>query len=149
MTVSDALTAVLAVAVLVHVARGIGRGPLAILGRRLTGSLPLRPLGSESGAERWFAGGGVLGFAGLGIATLFSRAVGYPVSAVGMLFVSYAGLQVLLDRRGAARAFARRAWSEFGMTIPNPVLSMRAIGGAMSLIGLFGAAVFAAQVFAS
>jgi hypothetical protein len=147
MTVSDAIPYVLAAVALVIVARAIGRRPLAILGRRLTGSQPLRPLGSEPGAERWFAGGGLLVFAGLGVAALLSRAVGYSISAVGLLLVSYAGVLILLDRRGAARAFARRAWSDFDMSVPNPVLSMRVIGGGMILVGIGGAAIVMAQVF--
>jgi hypothetical protein len=147
MTASDVITGVLAAAILVYVVRKIGHGPLGILGRRLTGSLPLRPLGYEPGAERWFAGGGVLVLAGLGVAALSARAVGYPIAAVGMLLVSYAGVLIVLDRRGAARAFAHRAWGEFGMSVPNPVLSMRFIGGVMVLMGIFGAAIFLAQLF--
>ena len=147
MAVSDAILYVLGAVALVIVARAIGRRPIGMLGRRLTGSLPLRPLGSEPGAERLFAGGGALVFAGLGVAALFARAVGYAISAFGLLLVSYAGVLILLDRRGAARGFARRAWSDFGMTVPNPVLSMRVIGGGMAFIGLAGSLIAVAQAF--
>src|SRR6266511_4833517 len=99
MAVSDVVTGVLAVAVLVYVVRRIGRGPLVILGRRLTGSLPLRPLGSEPGAERWFAAGGIAIFAGLGVAALLTKEVGYPITALGLLLVSYTGVLIVLDRR--------------------------------------------------
>ncbi len=149
MAVSDVVTGVLAVAVLVYVVRRIGRGPLVILGRRLTGSLPLRPLGSEPGAERWFAAGGIAIFAGLGVAALLTKEVGYPITALGLLLVSYTGVLIVLDRRGAAGAFARRSWTEFGMTVPNPVLSMRVIGAGMAFIGLIGAAVVLAAAFRS
>lgn len=147
MAVSDVVTGVLAVAVLGYIARRIGRGPLVILIRRLTGSLPLRPPGFEPGAERWFAAGGVAIFGGLGVAALLSQEVGYPITAVGLLLVSYTGVLIALDRRGAARAFARRAWTEFGMTVPNPVLSMRIIGAGMILIGMFGAVIVLAEAF--
>jgi hypothetical protein len=149
MAASDVITTVLAAVILVYVARGIGRRPFVVFARRMTGSLPMRPLGSAPGAERWFAGGGVLVFVGLGVAALIARSVGYPISAVGMLLVSYTGVLVVLDHRGAARAFARRTWSDSGMSVPNPVLSMRFLGGVMIFMGIFGAVVIMTQVFAS
>jgi hypothetical protein len=73
--------------------------------------------------------------------------VGYPIMALGLLLVSYTGVLMVLDHRGAARAFARRCWTEFGMTVPNPVLSMRLIGAGMVLIGLFGAVIVLTEAF--
>jgi len=61
--------------------------------------------------------------------------------------VSYTGVLIVLDRRGTARAFARRFWTEFGMTVPNPTLSMRAIGVGMAFIGFTGAALVLAAAF--
>jgi len=147
MAANDIVTWALAIAALAYIAYRIGRAPFVILGRRLTGSLPLRPPGSEPGAERWFAAGGVAMFAGLGIAALVGEAVGYPITALGSLMLSYTGVLIVLDRRGAARAFARRSWTEFGMELPGQLLLMRFIGGAMIPMGIFGAAVIMAQVF--
>jgi hypothetical protein len=147
MAASDIVTWILAIAVLAYIARRIGRRPLVILGRRLTGSLPLRPPGSEPGAERWFAAGGVAIFVGLGVAALVEREVGYPITALGLLLVSYTGVLIVLDRRGAARAFARRSWTEFGMAVPDQLLLMRVIGAGMIPMGIFGAVVVLAEAF--
>lgn len=84
------------------------------MGRRLTGSLPLRPPGSEPGAERWFAAAGAFCVVGLGVAALLDKRVGYPIVALGLLCLAYTGVQVALDLNGAAKAFARRAWTEQG-----------------------------------
>ena len=111
MAASDIITWIVAIAGLAYIAYRIGRGPFVILGRRLTGSLPLRPPGTEPGAERWFAAAGVTMFAGLGIAELVTRAVGYPITALGALLLSYTGVLIVQDHRGAARAFARRSWT--------------------------------------
>ncbi len=137
----------LAAAALVLVAGAIGRRPIAALARRLTGSTPLRPLGSEPGAERWFAAGGVVVLGGLGIAALLSEPVGYPVAAIGLLLVAYAGVLIALDRRGAARAFVRRTWTDFGISVPAALLQMRVIGAGMALVGLAGALIAVAQAF--
>jgi hypothetical protein len=147
MAASDVVTWALAIAALAYISYRIGRGPFVILGRRLTGSLPLRPPGSEPGAERWFAAAGVAMFVGLGIAALVGEEVGYPVTALGLLLLSYTGVLIVLDRRGAARAFARRSWTEFGMEIPGQLLLMRFIGGAMIPMGLFGAVVVLTEAF--
>jgi hypothetical protein len=138
---------VLAAVALVIVARAIGRRPVTELARRLAGSTPLRPLGSEPGAERWFAVGGVVVLVGLGIAALLSESVGYPVVAIGLLLVAWAGVLIALDHRGAARAFVRRTWTELGISVPAPLLQMRVIGGGMVLIGLAGALIAVAQAF--
>jgi hypothetical protein len=147
MTASDILTWIVGVPVLGYIAYRIGRGPFVILGRRLTGSLPLRPPGTEPGAERWYAAAGISIFGGLGVATLIEKKVGYPITAFGLLLFSYTGVLITLDHRGAARAFARRAWSEFGMSVPNPVLSARVIGACMIPIGIFGAVVVLTEAF--
>ena len=149
MAASDVVTGVLAVVVLMYVARQIGREPLVIFWRRLTGSLPLRPLGSEPGAERWLAAGGIALFAGLGVAALVTHAVGYSITAIGLLLVSYTGVLIMLDRRGAARAFVRRLWTDQGFTVLAPLIQMRIIGAGMTIIGLIGAAVVVAAVLRS
>jgi hypothetical protein len=147
MAASDIITWILGIAGLAYIAYRIGRGPFVILGRRLTGSLPLRPPGTEPGAERWFAAAGVTMFVGLGIAAVFRREVGYPITALGALLLSFTGVLIVQDHRGAARAFARRAWTEFGMEFPGQLLLTRIIGGAMIPMGIFGAVVVMAQVF--
>jgi hypothetical protein len=147
MAASDVVTWIVGVLLLGYIAYRIGRGPFVILGRRLTGSLPLRPPGTEPGAERWFAAAGVTAFVGLGVAALFEKKVGYPITAVGLLLLSYTGVLITLDHSGAARAFARRAWSEFGMSVPNPVLSARVIGAAMIPVGIGGAMVVLTEAF--
>jgi hypothetical protein len=147
MAASDVVTWVVAVLVLGYIAHRIGRGPFVILGRRLTGSLSLRPPGTEPGAERWYAAAGVAIFGGLGVAALVEKKVGYPITAIGLLLLSYTGVLITLDHRGAARAFARRAWSEFGMSVPNPVLSARVIGAAMIPVGIGGAVVVLTEAF--
>jgi hypothetical protein len=146
--IDPALHYALAVAAIVYVLFRIGREPFVILGRRLTGSLPLRPLGSEPGAERWLAIGGAVTFAGIGVAALVSRRVGYPIAAGGLLVVAYAGLQVALDRDGAAETFVRRMWTDFGLTPPGALLQARVTGAAMAFIGCAGAAIVLDAAFA-
>ena len=138
MAASDAIPYALTAGALVIVARSIGRRPFAILGRRLLGQAPLRPLGAEPGAERWFALGGVTTFVGVGVAALVWRPVGYSITALGLLAVAYAGVLIAFDDKGAARAFVRRVWTDFGISVPAPVIQMRVIGAGMVVIALGG-----------
>jgi hypothetical protein len=45
----------------------------------------------------------------------------------------------VLDHNGAARAFVRRAWSDFDVSVPAPVIQMRLIGAAMFVVAIGGA----------
>lgn len=141
------LSYLLAAAALLIALRAIGRRPFAVFARRVTGSLPLRPLGSERGAERWLAIGGVASVVGMFVGSLVAKGIGYPIACVGLLLVAYAGIHVALDRNGAARAFVRRFWVEQGFTVLAPLIQMRIIGAGMAGIGLMGVVVVLAATF--
>jgi len=138
---------ILAAAALLIALRAIGRRPFVIFARRMTGSLPMRPLGSEGGAERWLAIGGVISIVGMCVSSFVTTRIGYPIVAVGLLAVAYAGIDVALDRNGAARDFARRLWTEQGFTVPAPLIQARIIGAGFAFVGLIGATVLVAATF--
>jgi len=147
MAASDAIPYALAVGALALVARAIGLRPFVILGRRLSGRAALRPPGTEPGAERWFALGGVVTFLGIGVAALASRAVGYSITAIGLLALAYAGALIAFDHKGAARAFARRAWSDFGISVRDPAGQARVVGAAMVVLAIGGVLVVLREAF--
>lgn len=147
MAASDAIPYALTAGALVIVALSIGRRPFVILGRRLTGRTALRPPGTEPGAERWFALGGVVTFLGIGVAALVSRAVGYSIAAIGLLALAYTGALIAFDHRGAARAFARRAWSDFGISVRDPVGQAQVIGAGMVVVAIGGVLVVLREAF--
>jgi hypothetical protein len=147
MTASNTISYVLTGVALVVVAVRLGRRPFVILGRRLVGREALRPPGVEPGAERWYALGGVAIFAGIAVAALVSRPVGYSITVLGLLSVAYTGVLVVLDRNGAARAFVRRFWTDFGISVPAPLVSVRIIGVGMVLIALSGVLIVLTEAF--
>jgi hypothetical protein len=95
----------------------------------------------RSGVGRLLGIAGVLALVGAAIGSDVSRPVGLPIATVGLLLLAYVGLQVALNRRGAAEDMAQRFWADQGISVPAPVLQARVIGLGMIVIGLGGAGV--------
>lgn len=102
---------------------------------------------AAASAGRAFAAGAAAALAGAAVGALVAKQLGYPIAALGLLLVAYAGVQIALDRDGAARAFAERVWTEQGISVPAPLLQMRIIGVGMAVVGAVGAAIVLAEAF--